>query len=355
MKIGIDCRMIGSNFTGIGHYIENLVQQIAKKDNQNQYVIFMNEPEYSKFKLPNKNFSKVLCQAPIYSLKEQTHFALKLYQYKLDLVHFPHFNAPIAYVKKNIVTIHDLTLNSHAKNIYKKIAYKLSFFLNCLKAKKIICVSNFSKNELNKHIPFTKHKSNVIYEGCIFDQPVNTKNKQNYIFYAGNWKAHKNIENLILAFEILKSQYNFEGDLKLTGSPSSDHTKPAELINKSKYQNNIHILNKVPKQELAELFSQAQVYVQPSLLEGFGLPVLEAFFYQTPVACSNTGSLPEVAGKAAMFFNPKDPADIAHAINKILSDKKLRERLAKNSEQQLKMFSFAKMTDETLKLYRNVL
>ena len=115
MRIGIDCRMIGSNFTGIGHYIENLVKHLSQKNKHNKYILFMNNPEYSQFKIPNKNFQKLLVDSPIYSFKEQTTFAKILYQHKLDLVHFPHFNAPILYLKKNIVTIHDVTLNTHAK------------------------------------------------------------------------------------------------------------------------------------------------------------------------------------------------------------------------------------------------
>jgi len=346
--------MIGSNFTGIGHYIENLVKHLSQKNKHNKYILFMNNPEYSQFKIPNKNFQKLLVDSPIYSFKEQTTFAKILYQHKLDLVHFPHFNAPILYLKKNIVTIHDVTLNTHAKNYIKKLAYKLSFYTNCLKAKKIICVSKFSKQQLNKTIPFTKNKSQVIYEGCIFSKPAKSLAKQNYLFYAGNWKSHKNIENLILAFEILKNQYNYPGDLKLTGSPSADHPKPKELINKSKHKKSIHILNKVSKTQLATLFTQAQLYVQPSLVEGFGLPVLEAFFYNTPVACSNTGALPEVAGRAALYFNPKDPADIAHTIHKLISNQATVNKLAKQAKLQLKLFSFATMTDETLKVYQDV-
>ena len=101
MKIGIDCRMIGSRFTGIGHYIENLIHELSIIDNQNKYVLFMNQPEFDEFKVPNKRFKKVLTNAPIYSIKEQIQFTWTLYKEKLNLVHFPHFNAPILYVKKN--------------------------------------------------------------------------------------------------------------------------------------------------------------------------------------------------------------------------------------------------------------
>jgi len=352
MKIGIDCRMIGSRFTGIGHYIENLIHELSIIDNQNTYILFMNQPEFDEFKVPNKRFEKALTNAPIYSIKEQIKFAWSLYKERLDLVHFPHFNAPILYLKKNIVTIHDVTLDSHAKNKFKKIAYKLSFMSNCIKAKKIICVSKFSKAQLNKKVIGTKKKSDVIYEGCTFKQELKPKDKkQNYIFYAGNWKAHKNIEGLITAFEILKSQYKYKGKLVLTGSAAKDHPKPQTMINSSKYKGDIKVLGRVAHSKLQDLFRNAKVYVQPSFVEGFGLPVLEAFYNQTPVVCSNTGSLPEVGGKIASYFNPKDPAEMAHKIHLCLQ-KKLHDK--DSMQKQLEKFSFRNMAKQTLKLYKNV-
>ncbi len=352
MRIGIDCRMIGSRFTGIGHYIENLIHELSIIDNQSEYVLFMNKPEFDEFELPNKRFRKVLANAPIYSAKEQLNFTWTLYKENLNLVHFPHFNAPILYLRKNIVTIHDVTLDSHAKNKLKKIAYKLSFFVNCTKAKKIVCVSEFSKKELNKKVIATKKKSEVIYEGCTFKQSLKPKDKkQNYIFYAGNWKAHKNIEGLITAFEILKSQYNYKGNLVLTGSVAKDHPKPQKMIDNSKYRQNIKILGRVSHSKLQELFRNARAYIQPSFVEGFGLPVLEAFYNQTPVVCSNTGSLPEVGGKVATYFNPKDPAEIAFKIDKVLQTK--NENFEK-MQKQLEKFSFRNMAKKTLKLYKNV-
>jgi glycosyltransferase involved in cell wall biosynthesis len=353
MKIGIDCRMIGSRFTGIGHYIENLIHELSIIDNQSQYHLFMNQPEFNEFQVPNKRFKKILVNCKIYSLQEQIDFAWSLYRHNLDLVHFPHFNAPILYIKKNIITIHDVTLDTHAKNKLKKLAYKISFYINSTKAKKIICVSKFSKKELNKQVRFTKNKSQVVYEGCTFKEASEGKkdNSKNYIFYAGNWKSHKNIEGLITAFEILKSQYKYKGKLLLTGGVSKDHPRPQEMIERSKYKKDISVLGRVSHTKLQHLFKNAKVYVQPSFVEGFGLPVLEAFYNNTPVVCSNTGSLPEVGGKAATYFNPKDTADMAYKINKALRTK---THNTDNMQKQLAKFSFRNMAKRTLKLYKNV-
>lgn len=112
MKIGIDCRIYSSKFTGIGRYVYELTERIAKLDDHNEYVLFFNKPEFDKYDPPSPNFKKILADAPIYSLREQTHFNKILRNEKLDLMHFTHFNAPIFYKGLSIVTIHGLNIKS---------------------------------------------------------------------------------------------------------------------------------------------------------------------------------------------------------------------------------------------------
>jgi len=358
MKIGIDCRMYGSDFTGIGNYIQELVGQLALINTEFKFILYFNEPEYSKFQLPNKNFQKILVNCPIYSLKEQIKFAVILYQTSPNLMHFPHFNAPIFYFKKNIVTIHDLTLNRFATSKIKKFAYNLSIVINVLKAKQIICVSDFSKNHLNKTFKIISKKVQTVHLGCLFKdkQPkLNPDLPKQYIFYAGNWKKHKNIENLVLAFEILKNHYQYKGKLILTGLPSPDNPKPLETIQKSKYKEQIVLAKKLSQQQLAQHYNQCQCYVQPSLAEGFGLPILEAFYYNKPVVCSRAGALPEIAQKAARYFNPLDPQDIALQIHNRLKNTDKNSNMLKLGRSRLKDFSFQTMAKKTYQIYKSCL
>ena len=173
-----------------------------------------------------------------------------------------------------------------------------------------------------------------------------------YIFYAGNWKKHKNIENLVLAFEILKNHYQYKGKLILTGLPSPDNPKPLETIQKSKYENQIILAKKLTSQQLAQHYNQCQCYVQPSLAEGFGLPILEAFYYNKPVVCSRAGSLPEIAQKAASYFNPLDPQDIALQINNRLKNTDKNSNMLKLGSTRLKDFSFQTMAKKTYQIYK---
>ena len=110
MRIGIDARMYSTEFTGIGRYVYELVKQLTQIDDKNEYVLFMNEPEYSRF-VESKRVKKVLVKAKHYSVREQLGYLWKLHRAKLDLMHFTHFNAPILYRKPSVVTIHDLTLS----------------------------------------------------------------------------------------------------------------------------------------------------------------------------------------------------------------------------------------------------
>jgi glycosyltransferase involved in cell wall biosynthesis len=347
-KIAIDCRMFSSKFTGIGKYTQELITNISKQDTKNTYYLLFNTEEFNNFKLPGKNFHKLEVNCPIYSLKEQFKLALVLYQLNVDLVHFTHFNASVFYLKKQILTIHDLTQQFYKNetNPIKYLLYKIVLMFNLLKAKQIITVSNSTKKDLNTEYKFTTKKSQTIYLGVDehFNQNITDQLKLpgNYILYTGNRKKHKNLQNLFKAFSILQNEYKYEGSLIITGT--LDPTlKIKDLIQ----------IGFVPDENLPELYKKATVYVFPSFIEGFGIPILEAFACQTPTAVSNTGSLPEIGQDAVLTFNPNDPQDIAHKIYTIISNEPTKQKLIAKGNERLKEFSFQKMATQTLKLYKS--
>ena len=159
MKIGIDCRLFSSNFTGIGRYTHELVDHYIKLnkklDKAHELVLFFNNPEFKKFKT-TENVKKVLVDAKHYSFAEQTKFLFKLNKEKLDIVHFPHFNIPIFYRRPYVVTIHDLTLNffpgQKMTKFYHRFAYSLTVKNATRKAKKIIAISKNTKKDLIEKI-----------------------------------------------------------------------------------------------------------------------------------------------------------------------------------------------------------
>ncbi len=174
MRIGIDARFYGpSGGKGIGRYTQQLIINLEKIDKENEYFIFLRQENFDLYRPLNKRFHKVLADYRWYSLKEQIYFPIKLYKFRLDLVHFLHFNVPIFYFRRFVVTIHDLIHRRTSKNgstlswlafSLKKIAYSVVIASAIKRSKKIITVSNFSKKEILKYYRVSSDKIFVTYE-----------------------------------------------------------------------------------------------------------------------------------------------------------------------------------------------
>lgn len=370
MKIGIDCRMYSSRFTGIGRYTYELTENLFKIDPKNEYFLFFNEPEYSRFIPPHKNIHKIKVNARHYSIKEQTTFLRKINKHKLDLMHFTHFNAPIFYKRPSIVTIHDLTLSFYPgkkmNNPIHRMAYHLAINKATKNAKKIIAVSKHTKKDLRELLKTPEEKIEVIYEGVnqTFKPVINKKTinalkhrlkiSGPYILYTGVWRSHKNLPNLIKAFHILKNDYQYTGKLVITGKHDPLYANEIfHLTAELNLTDQIVFPGMIPESDLPALYSGASTYVFPSLYEGFGLSPLEAMQCGTPVAASNASCIPEICGeKNALYFNPQDPKDIAETINQILISPALQKALKEKGANKVKQYSWRKMASQTLKLYQ---
>lgn len=368
MKIGIDARMYGTGFTGIGRYVNELIANILEVDNKNEYVLFMNSPEYEVFELPWKNARKVLVNAKHYSFAEQFRFLSLLKKEKLDIMHFTHFNAPIFYKGKSVVTIHDLTLHFYPgkkmTSFCRRLAYQLVIRSVIKHAKKIIAVSENTKNDLCEILKVPANKISVIYEGVdnhfkeIADENVKKNIAKKYgiikpfLLYTGVWRSHKNLVNLIKAFSYLKKNNDFDGQLVITGKEDPLYTEIRSVIKDLELESDIVFPGMVPDSDLPALYNAAKIYVFPSLYEGFGLPPLEAMACGVPVAASCAACIPEICGKEnAVFFDPYDPVNISDAILKIWLNEELKQKLIANGKNRIKDFSWKKMAKEILGIY----
>lgn len=366
MRIGIDCRMYSPAFTGIGRYVLELTENLLKIDNKNEYVLFFNNPEYRYFKPKNERVKKVLVDAPHYSFAEQIKFPLIMRKEKLDIMHFTHFNAPILYNRPFIVTIHDLTLTLFPGQKMvaplHRLAYHMVIRHAVRKAKKVIAVSKNTKKDLSRYLNVPGKKVEVIYEGVNAEfreikghrlEIVRQKYdiKKPFLLYTGVFRSHKNLVNLIKAFNILRRNYKLDINLVITGREDKFYPEVKEAIEKLNLKNDVILPGLVPEEDLISLYNSATVYVFPSLYEGFGLPPLEAMRCGTPVACSNASCMPEICGNAALFFSPHDINDMAKKIHKLCSDARIQKNFIKLGFEQVKKFSWEKMAEETLKLY----
>ncbi|MBI3485807.1 glycosyltransferase family 4 protein [Candidatus Daviesbacteria bacterium] len=372
MRIGIDARLY--NESGVGRYIRNLLNELQILDKENIYYIFLLNESFNKITFSN-NFQKVLADIRWYGFSEQLKLPLLLNKYHLDLLHIPHFNVPLLYSGKVVVTIHDLIhqkfqmQRASTKNALdykiKKIGYKKIFTKAINKSQKIFVVSEYIKEELMKSCQVPSEKI-VITQEAVDQTIINLSKKITekeikkvikkfnikypYLFYVGNAHPHKNIEGLINAFLQIKKNYQH---LKLVLS-GNDHYFWQKI--KEQYRNkNIIYTGFVSDQELVALYKSSLAYVIPSLDEGFGIPLLEAFACGCPVLSSNIKSLQEVGGDAALYFDSSSREDFMDKLILIINNQALRTKLIARGQRRYKHFSWNKLAKQTLSIYQEVL
>ncbi len=379
VKIGIDARMYSESF-GIGRYILEITKRMFLKKNNIEWVMFMNEPAFSKYKFP-KNVRKVLVNADHYSFAEQTSFAHILHKEKCDLVHFCNFNLPLFFRGKFVVTIHDTTINffpgKKMNSWWRKMAYNLVMRNAVQNSAKIITVSENTKKDVIRLFspksflsPLTRGARGVVNSEIVKSrdassdlssvvltkeeasakdeilekkiepiliapsaefhpisdlEKVQIKKKYNlppeYIIYTGNWREHKNLVGLLKSFAILKKSFP-QLNLVITGKEDPHYPEVLKTSRDLRLGDSVKFVGCVDFNDLKKLTAAASVYVFPSFYEGFGMPPLEAMACQVPCAVSNTSAIPEVCGDAALYFDPKDEKDMAEKIAKILREPK---------------------------------
>jgi|SRR3989344_2083647 len=367
MKIGIDARFVGPQGTGLGKYTEKLVSGLAEIDKKNQYVIFLRKNNWNYLKVGD-NFQKTLADIPWYSAKEQIFFPKVLNSQNLDLLHVPHFNVPVFYKKKFIVTIHDLihhrfsetsaTTKNFAIFKLKRLAYQRVISRAVKKSAKIITPSNFVKEEVAKNFNIAKDKIVVTYEAAeeeYFNRKPSTINRQPILIYVGNAYPHKNLNNLLDAIKLLTTHYSLPTTHLILVCPRDIFWDRLEGEIKSRnLEKNVELKGYLKAQELKKLFQKATTYVFPSLSEGFGIPGLNAMASGLPVIASDIPTLKEIYEDAAIYFNPENAKDMAEKIKKVLSDSTTRSDLVEKGQAQVKKYSWEKMAKETLKVYESV-
>jgi glycosyltransferase involved in cell wall biosynthesis len=337
---------------------------------ENQYVVFLRKENFDEYHPYNKNFTKVLADYHWYSFSEQLFFPKLLNKYKIELMHFPHFNVPLLYRRKFVLTIHDLilihfpTLRGTKLNPFwywvKYVAYKWNIGSAIARAKSIIAVSQFTKNDIISQYPSAREKISVTYEAsdnlCRISNvpPHHILEKYGiikpYLLYVGNAYPHKNLEKLVDAFELVSNAFP-DMQLALVGKEDFFYARLKKYALK-KNISGVHFLGFVPDQDLDVLYRFAQVYTFPSLYEGFGLPPLEAMAKGVVVVSSKHACMQEILGEAAFYADASSAKDFAGAIIKVLGDKTIRLSLVEKGYQQAKKYSWEKMASETLEVYK---
>ena len=351
MKIGIDARMLGPNVGGggLGRYVEEFVRSLSQTKSKNRFVLFTKNNEQHI----SDTFDYV--DAPIhwYTLKEQLSMPKLIDSQGLDLMFYPHWNIPLMSRTPFVLTIHDLILLEQPASSktttrhpiihgLKRLGYRLVLKKAVTKSRAIIAPSQYTKDSIIRFFPnVDPNKIHVVYEGLTqLPKPKARKQPTTDLLYVGNAYPHKNLAQLISAYEqLLETHPNLT--LTLAGR---DTVFYQHLKNLAAHLPNVRFVLSPSDEELAQLYTSAKLYVFPSLSEGFGLPPLEAMSFNLPVVAANTSCLPEILEDAAHWFDPTTQGDLARAINEALTDEDLRTTLIKRGTDQIKKYSWDTMT-----------
>ena len=365
MKIAFDLRRIKN--PGIGRYMKCLVEAILTQEPQGEYLLILPPGEEGLVQTGSSNAKIITPKLKYYSIREQIQLPRILREYKIDLLHAPHFMLPLVRPCASVVTIHDVIGWIWKEDIESRIGrvyYRGMMSAAVRLADRIITDSKFSHDDIVRCLGVEPEKIKVVYPGISPDfEPVSDKAQlesvrskyrieDDFIVYTGIYKPRKNHGALLRAFrEFLLNESH--ANLVIVGPLEKGEEELRRLADELGISKKVIFAGFVNDSELRALYSAARVYACPSLYEGFGFTVLESMACGTPVVCSGETSLPEIAGDAALYADPRKPDEFAQALHKAFADASLRTSLVEKSRMNLQRFNWVNTARETFKVYQN--
>lgn len=363
-RVAIDARHLHS---GIGTYVCHLLREIC--EHQPPFEIVAVTRERFKDQLAGiPNVTLRLLEAPLYSLRAQ--WALPRITADCDLFHATHYDLPLFHRRKLVVTIHDLTHRSR-EFVPSALAWMYArsmLRLTTRRADLIITVSQFCRTQIIEQLGVPESKVRVIYHG-VPDGPLRPDDRailerrqppgrapalpNPYLLYVGNLKPHKNLGVVLHAMAAPNGRAAQIG-LVIAGEGNQRESLEKETALLGLGQR-VVFLGHVPAEQMASLYRGAELFVLPSLSEGFGLPILEAMAERVPVLAARASCLPEIVGEAGLLFDPLDPADLAEKIRLVVQNSQLRGDLVGKGSKRVQAFSWEKCVEEHIAAYEHVL
>ena len=362
---------------GVATYLRNVVRTIGRIDQTNEYFLIGNvEKLHDQFGDLPPNFTPIAFESGDVTPRIYLDFRRTVKHIGCDLIHVPHtFWRPLPVSCPYVMTVHDLLDYMYRAKARTGMGRIMHFYLTrqvMHRAARLLAVSNFTKQDLQRFFQISAPKIEVVYnaldekfslghttpeerETIVERYQVNTP----FILYAGRISPHKNVARIIEAFSALKTELARDGrfpDLKLIiiGDEVSKHPDLRRAVIRSGMQNDVRFLGFVPIEVLRIFYDAAKVFIFPSLYEGFGLPPLEAMAHGTPVVTSNGSALPEVVGNAALLVNPENIFEISRALYRSLTDTELRDHMKQAGKLQAQRFSWDTSVRKLISVYEEV-
>ena len=367
MKIAFDLRRIGN--PGIGRYMKCLVEEILQQEPGHDYLLILPADALDTIRSNGANVTRIPGESRYYSIREQVELPRILREHKVDLLHSPHFLLPLSRPCPTVVTIHDVVYIACAQDMQSRLGrlyYSVMMHASSRLATRIITDSIFSKNEIVRWLGVDPGTVSVIYPAVdTAFRPVPDSSEREallseygidreYILYAGIYKGRKNHAGLLRAFQHFLARGG-EAQLVIAGPMNEGEHQLQHLADELRIADHIVFTGFITDSDLGTLYSAARVYACPSLYEGFGFTVLEAMACGVPVVCSDAASLPEVAGDAAVYANPKNSEAFAEALYQIFTNDDLRQEMIERGWRNLQRFSWRQAAARSLAAYSDAL
>jgi len=375
MRIGFDSKRLFNNFTGLGNYSRTLLRNLGNFFNENDYYLYSPKlkrtPETTLF-LDQKPFQTFGSNSFFKSYWRTYSIVDQLKKDRIELYHGLSHEIPVGLQKskiKSIVTIHDLIFKIYPKlfNSIDRMIYDQKLRHSCLKADKIIAISNNTKSDIINIYDIDPLKIEVIYQSCntlYYDSLQKGKSdnvlakyniSKEYFLCVGSIEKRKNLKLILESYRQFSPEKRIP--LVMIGRGRRYGKEILGMIKEKGLEGSVHwIYDLEDNLDLKTIYNRSLALLYPSLYEGFGLPVVEAMLSKTPVITSNVSSLPEAGGPDSLYIDPRDPEALTDAINKILDDSDLRERMIKSGyEYAMQKFNAKQTTHQVMDCYLSTL
>ncbi|MBC6431149.1 glycosyltransferase family 4 protein [Nostoc sp. HG1] len=385
LKVVVDATPVDSKPSGVGFYVANLIcalDVLQKEENFQLGIVY--QPGLKNwlrgdFRLPEsfQHYSQqYLLPLPVrisnlllaLAFKPSLSYFEKYFGFP-DILHGTNYSVYPCKNSLKVMNIYDLTFIKYPNYVDSVVKTYTEKIKRCLQwTDLVLTISESSKKDIIEYLEVNPKKIYVTplasryYPNYLSQEVAEALEKQAnydfskpYLLFVSTIEPRKNINNIITAFNFLKEKYKIEHQLILIGKKGWNYEPIFAAIENSPWTNQIHHLNYLSNELVALFYSKADVFVYPSHYEGFGLPVLEAMTLGAPVISSNTSSIPEVTGDAAILVDPNNPIQLGKAILKVISDSQLRQELINKGKARAKLFSWERTAKETLNAYRTII
>jgi glycosyltransferase involved in cell wall biosynthesis len=368
MRAVLDIRTISDHFPGIGRYAYHLAQHLVRRRGPEQLLLISNPRSLNtRFKVSElsegENARILYTEARPFTIREQLCLPGELRKLSPQVTHFPYLVLPYAAPRPLILTVHDIIPVRFPQyfTACQRIRYRICLLLAVRSAAWVICASEATQSDLKAAFRIDSNRISVIQEGVAESFRPPAKNEwmraktsyglpEQYLLFLGSNKPHKNLPALIDAYARLSKAPS----LVVAGMEDPRYPEARRRADLLNLGSRVRFIGSVRETDLPALYGGAQAFVFPSIYEGFGLPPLEAMACGTPVACSNIPSLCEAVGDAALLFDPKDPASIALALERVSEDEAMRSELQSRGYRRAAEASWNQAAQKTIDLYRRV-